>query len=108
MSNQLIVAGGNYSSLEQNCLSSIDVSDGLHGFKAIDFSLKERRRGAAIFRRDPDSVLIVGGCAKPKIHLSSCETINIKDDSGVIHDIFHFDEPGFSCAAYCTMKVNFD
>lgn len=97
----VFVVGGALVAKEKECLDSIEFCDGLNKFELLKGSLSEARRSPA-FAPTSDGLLIVGGCNNG-VHLSSIECLHTNTMSIKQHTI-HMSK-GFSCAAYCQMRV---
>lgn len=94
----LVVVGGALLGAEKECLNSIEVLEG-NKFRLIEQRLKQARRSPALLQHN-QNLLIVGGFNGRK-HLDNAETLCDELISSCQIKIPH----GFSCAAYCQLKV---
>lgn len=97
----LIVVGGALLGAERECLNSMEVLESGGGFRLLDQRLNQPRRSPAIYSTSAGEFVVVGGCNGSE-HLKDAEKFcNANPVSDHLTDLPY----GFSCAAYCQVKV---
>lgn len=103
--DRIVVVGGCSEACEEGCLRSVELSNGLEGFKISSVELREPRRSPALFRgASKGSALVIGGCSGPGRHVASADLLSV--DGSVAGEGLESLGYEFSCAAFCTLPVS--
>lgn len=103
--DRIVVVGGCSEASEEGCLRSVELSNGLDGFRLLSVELREPRRAPALFRGASEgSALVVGGCSAPGKHVASAELLRV--GGSVEEEEVESLGYEFSCAAFCTLPVS--